>query len=376
MATERIAFVLQGGGALGAYQAGAIEALAARGHHCDMVAGVSIGAINAALVCGNPPERRVGRLREFWEGVSRWFPIPPVPPRAARRVYDGGAVAWAMSFGIPGFFRPRWPWPPPLGAAALGLYDTAPLRDRLLELVDFDYLNTKGPRLCVQAVDLEAGDMTVFDSAATSIGPEHVMASGALPPGLPPVKIDGRLYWDGGIVSNTPLKWVMETADEQPMLVFQIDLFPAEGQIPASVSGLGHREKEIRFSSRTRTTTDRYRQLHAIQAAADRLAAKLPEGLANDPDLAILRNSGPRCPVSLVHLIYRKRAWEDASLDAEFSRLSMSEHWARGAADMAETLGHADWLARDPTRDGLQIFDLANRCVQAGPTEDAENHCV
>lgn len=364
---ETTVLVLQGGGALGAYQAGVVEALQEHGYFAERVAGISIGAINAAIICGNPPERRVRRLRDFWSEVSSWLPAPAAIPSGLRRLYDDLAAGCVMLFGVPGFFRPRYDWCDNRSADRLSVYDTAPLRARLLELVDFDWLNRRGPRLSIGAVDVKTGDFSVFDSARMRIGPEHVMASGALPPGFPPIPIDGRWWWDGGLVSNTPLQWVMESTGEKPLLVFQVDLFPAEGPVPSAISEIGQREKEIRYSSRTRLTTDRYRQLHDIQAAADRLAEKLPDEFRSDPDLALLRRSGPRCPISLVHLIYRKAAWEDIARDTEFSAMSMVEHWARGHADVTETLGHADWRAREAGRDGLQVFDLVARPAETGP---------
>ncbi len=359
--------VLQGGGALGAYQAGASAAMAAGGLEPGWVAGISIGAINAAILCGNPRERRTERLRAFWHGVTSALPAPVVPLPVGRRSYAKLSAASAASLGVPGFFRP-WamsflmPW---VAAQTVSVYDTAPLRDTLTELVDFDYLNDKGPRLSVGAVDVETGNFTYFDSSRQTIAPEHIMASGALPPGFAPVEIDGRLYWDGGLVSNTPLQYVMENGGDDPLEIFQIDLFAARGAAPKSIADTMEREKDIRYSSRTRLTTDRYRQLHDMRAAADRLAARLPKALQDDPDLALLRSAGPGGPISLVHLIYRRADFETDAKDYEFSRLSMLEHWASGERDVRATLRHPAWVGRDPDRDGLQVFDLAGEDAPA-----------
>ncbi len=367
---ERVVLVLQGGGALGAYQAGAYVDLAGAGHEPDWVAGISIGSINAAIICGNPPGLRAQRLRDFWDRVSSGLTAMPVAATAAaRHLFNEWAAADVMAQGVPGFFRPRFPWAGFTWGGDLrgtSYYDTAPLRETLLKLVDFDWLNDRGPRLSIGAVDIESGNFTYFDSDTTRIGPEHVMASGALPPGFPAVGIGGRSYWDGGLVSNTPLQYVLENSGEAPLCVFQVDLFSARGEVPETLAEVGQRQKDIQYSSRTRLTTDRFRQLHELRAAADRLAARLPDNLATDPDLALLRAAGPACPVTLVELIHRKEEFEGASKDYEFSRLSMTQHWAAGQADVQKTLAHPDWRDRSPA-DGLQMFDLA-----AAPREPAE----
>lgn len=375
--SERNVLVLQGGGALGAYQGGTFEQLALAGHNMDWVAGISIGAINAALICGNPPADRVSRLRAFWEGITANVTLQPffglaglglpgfdlslygVP--GSRSFFNEIAANVAITFGAPGFFAPRFPWAGLTSTGALrgtSFYDTEPLRDTLKRLVDFDYLNTHGPRLSVGAVEVDTGNFRYFDSREMRIEPEHIMASGALPPGFPAVQIAGRQYWDGGLVSNTPLQYVLENAGTDPLLVFQVDLFSARGALPTTLSEVDQREKDIRFSSRTRLTTDRFRQLHAVRAAADRLAAKLGPEMANDPDLALLQSAGPNCPVTLVHLIHRGEEFEGANKDYEFSRLSMDQHWKLGRHDVKQTFAHKAWRHRTITADALRIFDL------------------
>ena len=263
--------------------------------------------------------------------------------------------------GAPGFFTPRMPaafWP--FGhAPTLSIYDTAPLHATLEELVDFDLINDGGPRLSIGATDIETGNFTYYDSRSTRIDARHIMASGALPPGFPPVEIDGRFYWDGGVVSNTPLQYVMEETNAvTPLCIFQIDLFNAASQMPGDLIEVQQREKDIRFSSRTRLTTDRYRQLHALSSAAKRLSDKLPDALKDDPDLILLRHAGPDCPITLVHLIHRKQGFEGSGKDYEFSRQSMSDHWAAGRKDVIHTLTHDSWTSREVGTDGLQVFDL------------------
>lgn len=368
---EHKVLVVQGGGALGAYQAGAYAQLSQASHEPAWVAGISIGSINAALICGNPPERRVERLRQFWERVSSSLTLQPWFQGAwLRTVYNEMAAEAVVLAGVPGFFRPKLAVPSFMGsrqAPGASYYDTSPLRATLMELVDFDFLNKKGPRLSVGAVEVATGNFVYFDSAKEEIGPEHIMASGALPPGFPAVRIGGKDYWDGGLVSNTPLQYVFDTAKSAPLCIFQIDLFSARGMVPKTVIEAGQREKDIRFSSRTRLTTDRYIELHHLRAAADRLVAKLPEGLRSDPDLKVLQNVGPSGPITLVHLIHRKENHEGQSKDYEFSRLSMEEHWASGVKDVRRTLAHPAWKKRKVGQEGLQVFDL-------GETSDASVH--
>lgn len=360
---EQTILVLQGGGALGAYQAGAFDALARHDMQPDWVAGISIGAINAALICGNPAATRLERLHDFWTTVTSGLSLSPLTFGPISRAWYGEmAAAAVMATGVPGFFRPRMAaaFAPFLPDPALGIYDTAPLRKTLLDLVDFDYLNDAGPRLSVGAVDVETANFVYFDSRTTPIGPEHIMASGALPPGFPPVKIEGRFYWDGGLVSNTPLQFVMDNLGSDPVRIFQVDLFSARDDMPEGLNAVGQREKDIRFSSRTRLTTDRYLQLHALRAAAKRLSTKLPEALRADPDLAELQAIGPDYPITLVELIHRKQSFEGGTKDYEFSRDSMTRHWAEGVADVQHTLAHRKWKARSPGQDGLQVFDLGS----------------
>lgn len=363
-ATEQNVLVLQGGGALGAYQAGAFQRLSEAKFDIDWVAGISIGAINAAIICGNPPDRRTDKLRSFWEGVTSSLAFTPWMWGAkSRHLFAEFASAEVMALGAPGFFTPRpamafWPFASKL---ALSFYDTSPLAATLADLVDFDYLNDSGPRLSIGAVDIETGNFVYFDSSRNSIDTRHIMASGALPPGFPPVEINGRFYWDGGLVSNTPLQYVMQNAGPDPLCIFQIDLFSARGGLPEDIADVQQREKDIRYSSRTRLTTDRYRQLHGIRSAANRLFAKLPKDLQSDPDMALLRAAGPECPVTLVHLIHRKEGFESSSKDYEFSRLSMTEHWSAGMADVQRTLSHKSWKSRQIAKDGLQVFDLGSK---------------
>ena len=361
--------MLQGGGALGAYQAGVFETLAAMHHTPHWIAGISIGAINAALIAGNPPQLRVERLREFWERVSSFPFAPPALPAdlhridGARDVVNETNATIAMLFGVAGFFSPRVPaapFQPPGTPAAISYYDTEPLRQTLDRLVDFDLLNSGALRFSVGAVNVRNGNFIYFDSSRQRIDARHIMASGALPPGFPPIEIDGEYYWDGGLVSNTPLQYVLDQPGRRSRLVFQVDLFAARGEMPANLGEASEREKDIRFSSRTRLNTSFELRRQATLQAAKRLVAKLPPSLRNDPDARALASLPAEAAVSVVHLIYRSKHYESQSKDYEFSRASMLEHWSAGMADTQATLEDPRWLRRELPSHGVHVFDLAS----------------
>ena len=361
---ERCVLVLQGGGALGAYQAGVFEALEAAGHDPSWVAGISIGAVNAAIIAGNPPERRVDRLRAFWDRASSRVPFPALFADGwGRRLFNEVASGIVAMTGIPGFFTP-WAVPPwlalPGSIEAISLYDTAPLRETLLKLVDFDLLNNGPMRFSIGAVHVLTGNFTYFDNRERLIGPEHVMASGALPPGFPAIMIDGEPYWDGGIVSNTPLQYVLDMREGgAPLLVFQVDLFSARGMMPRTLAEAAQREKDIRFSSRTRLTTDQQRRIETMASAAARLALRLPENLKDDPDLAALIGEAVDHPVTILHLINRGEDYESQGKDYEFSRTTINGHWASGRRDVERSLASPRWKNRNLPDCGIVTLDLA-----------------
>ena len=361
-AGEECILVLQGGGALGAYQAGVFEALGSEGTAPQWVAGISIGAVNAALIAGNAPGDRVARLLEFWELVTGQV-APTLPFNGvSRSLQNRQNATLAMLFGAPGFFSPRLPpvfLQPPGSPGAISYYDTTPLRATLERLIDFDRLNHGGVRLSVGAVNVRTGNFAYFDSANERLDVRHVMASGALPPGFPPVEIDGEEYWDGGLVSNTPLQYVLDQPGHGHRVVFQVDLFPARGPLPRTLADVIEREKDIRYSSRTRMNTTIELRQQAIAQAAQRLLAKLPAKLRDDPDAAAL--AALRCPgeVAVVHMIYRRKHYESQSKDYEFSRLSMQEHWEAGRADTLRTLRDPRWTGRKRNATGVHVYDLS-----------------
>jgi NTE family protein len=367
---ECVALVLQGGGALGAYQAGVYEALSEAGIHPDWIAGISIGAINAAIIAGNPPNSRVDRLREFWTQVTadRFWPFVAGAKFAAARS-DGArnflsqiSATMALASGTNGFFTARLvtPWLRPGGTIeATSFYDTRELKRTLERLVDFDRINAGSERFSVGAVNVRTGNFVYFDSMTHTIRPEHVMASGALPPGFPAVEIEGEHYWDGGLVSNTPLQWVVEQEPRRDTLAFQVDLWSARGEFPRNMLEVMTREKEIRYSSRTRAGTDQFKHVQKLRRAVVGLLEKLPEDLRNSPEAKLLNTAADRKVYNIAHLIYRAKDYEGHSKDYEFSRVAMEEHWRAGYHDARRTLRHREVLERPTNHEGVFTFDLA-----------------
>jgi len=361
---EKTVLVLQGGGALGAYQAGAYQELAASGQCPDWVAGISIGAINAALIAGNLPEHRLEKLQAFWQTISsRLLAKPVLPGELMRSQFNEASAALTATFGLPGFFTPRSPLafsPFPGVPKALSYYHTDALRETLEELVDFDLINAKKTRLSVGAVNIRNGNFAYFDNFHQKIGPEHIMASGALPPGFPPVEIDGEFYWDGGLVSNTPLQYVLDEVPRPDMLIFQIDVFSARGLMPQSISDVVERDKDIRYSSRTRLNTDVFRSNQTMRRAAHRLISKLPANLKDDPDAKLIHGLCCDAAITIVHLIKKRKSYATQSKDFEFSRLSINEHWQAGEKDVHHTLHHKKWLTRVKPQNDVMVFDLVD----------------
>jgi NTE family protein len=366
-ATAQRVLVLQGGGALGSYQAGAYQALCHHDFEPEWIAGISIGAINAAIIAGNPREKRVGRLKEFWEMVSAPVPWNPVTKTdRGRSLFNETSAALIATFGVPGFFRPRIPPAPlwPQGTPqSKSYYDTAPLRATLERLVDFDRINDLKTRLSIGAVSVTTGNFRYFDNfemkkLGKKIGPEHIMASGALPPGFPSVEIEGEHFWDGGIATNTPLDYVLDAENKRDLLIFQVDLFSARGPLPVTLLDAAEREKDIRFSSRTRMNTDKNRQVHNARKALRELIGKLPDYLKNDPSVELLREAAKESTVTVVHLIYRSKNYESSSKDYDFSHIGMVEHWGAGERDVHLSMRHEDWLERPQSGETMMTYDL------------------
>ena len=359
--------VLQGGGALGSYQAGAYQALCHAGFEPEWVAGISIGAINAAIIAGNAPKSGWRGSRNSGKWFRRRCPWNPISSgERARSLFNDTSAALIATFGVPGFFTPRFPpapiWPPG-SPQSQSYYDTTPLRATLERLVDFDRINDLKTRLSVGAVGVTSGNFTYFDNfefkkLGKKLGPEHIMASGALPPGFPSIVIDGEHYWDGGIASNTPLDYVLDEEITNDLLIFQIDLFSARGPLPTSLLEAAEREKDIRFSSRTRMNTDKNKQIHNARMALRDLIGKLPDYLKNDPSVELLRKAAKENTVTVVHLIYRSKNYESSSKDYDFSHLGMVEHWSAGERDVHLSMRHEDWLERPQSGETMVTYDL------------------
>jgi NTE family protein len=367
---DRIVLLLQGGGALGSYQGGVYQALAEANLHPDWVAGISIGAVNAALIAGNPPEKRVDRLREFWEAVSTsplgpfgvpYHPSIEIKDASTHRFVNQTRALFILLFGTPHFFAPRiqppllWPSGRP---DTVSFYDVAPLKTTLERLVDFDRINAGTMHLSVGAVNVQSGNFVYFDTTTHRIGPAHIIASGSLPLGFPATEIDGEYYWDGGLVSNTPLQWVLASRPRQDTLAFQVDLWNAKGELPRDLCEAEVRQKEIQYSSRTRAETDQYKTQQRLRIAVARLLKELPDELRNRPEVKALAPEADDKVCNIVQLIYRSRSYEGIAKDYEFSRRTMEEHWKAGYDDAVGTLSHPEVLQRPEKLEGVRTFDL------------------
>ncbi|MGJ7903609.1 DUF3734 domain-containing protein [Lysobacter sp. 1R34A] len=356
---ENIALVLQGGGALGAYQAGVYQGLYESGIAPNWIAGISIGAFNTAIIAGNPPDRRMEALREFWATISQptLFPATTFGQEARFADLDADTRAWldtweawrAIVEGQNGFYRPRpWLGQDPFavpGPAAASLYDTSPMIATLERMVDFDRLNDGGIRVSVGAVNVRTGNLEYFDNTRMRLDARHILASGALPPAFPAIEIDGEFYWDGGLVSNTPLSHVLTSSPRRDTLVFQVDLWNALGDLPQTLLDVAERQKEIQYSSRTRLITDTQRVFQHYRRLLRELLEEIPEDVrATNPWAQHAAELACDRRYSVIHLIYRDRARIGHFKDYQFGRVAMREHWLSGQSDIARALAHPDWM--------------------------------
>lgn len=370
-----VALVLQGGGALGSYQCGVYEGLHEAGIHPNWFSGISIGAINAAILAGNAPEDRLDKLRGFWDlivepGGSFSFPALAIRSAVAAFPDETELLAWARGMsafgalmqGQRGFFEPRLLSPflfSDGSAQATSFYDTSPLRETLERFVDFDRINQdRSVRLTVGATGITRGNFRYFDSALEPIRADHVIASGALPPAFPAVEIDGEWYWDGGIVSNTPLEYILDCRPHEDTLVLQVDLWSARGQPPQTMMDVLERMKDIRFSSRTRHGTQMVELAQRLRTSLKELIERLPERTLP----AHLQDSlAPYLDdrvFNIIHLIYQTKTHEQQHKDYAFGRIPLREHWDSGLTDMQLTLERPEFFAL-PDRDiGVATHDV------------------
>ncbi|MFA9216761.1 MAG: patatin-like phospholipase family protein [Sphingomonadaceae bacterium] len=347
----RVVLVLQGGGALGAYQAGVYQALHEHQLAPDWIVGTSIGAINAAILAGNDNTTRLARLQEFWQRISHPDSIDLRALSDTQRRSSIQLQTWdTLLRGVPGFFTPRWFNPFATGmtvpAEQASFYDTSPLHDTLSELVDFDYLNAPGgTRLTVNALQVQSGTLRRFDNRELNITADHIRASGALPPGFPAVRIDGELYWDGGLYSNTPLETVLEDPDKVDTLCFMVDLWSADGAEPTTLDEVQTRQKDVTFASRSQRHLEDYVAAHQVRQKLRALYQALPDAAKTDDHARELAALGCDSTLHIVRLPYAGRDWHMASKDINFSRGSTQWRWEQGYRDGLRAIQAAGWLS-------------------------------
>lgn len=350
----QVVLVLQGGGALGAFQVGVYQALDEAGYRPDWVAGTSIGAINAALIAGNEPADRLARLDEFWSSI-RWPDLWPASGIPLRQWAKWTAALQAATFGQPHFFQPRlgYPW---LGGGSVSWYDVNPLRETLAPMIKFNRINAGATRLSVGTVNVCTGEQVYFDSAQEPLGLDHILASAALPPAFPPVEIGGNWYWDGGVVSNTPLDVVIDDNPRRSSLVFMVDLFDGRGKVPGSLAEVEQRRSDIAYATRSGRSIEKHRLLHNLRRAINALWLNLPAELQADPHLRELAALRCTTTMQIVHIQYR-RADEAAYKDYDFSATSLNERRRAGYVETARLLERPAWLAAPPEDLGVLIYE-------------------
>ena len=370
----QIVLVCQGGGALGAYQGGVFQALAEAGASPDWVIGTSIGGINAALIAGNAPENRLARLSEFWHEVrqSKWAEWVAAMPFMS----PGAVSAATAASGVPGFFEPNpasWlgmHWP--IGAERAGFYDCAPLLRTLERLVDLDVLNSGAMRLTLGAANVRTGQMRYFDSRREKLSLAHVMASGALPPAFPGIRIDGELYWDGGVLSNTPVEAVFDDNPRRDSLVFAVHVWNPEGDEPETLWDVVSREKDLRYASRTMAHIDRQRQLHRLRHVITEVVRSVPEAIRLQPEIERLASYGCVTRMHVVQLLAPSPRREDHRKDVDFSASSLEQRWEAGRHDTAGTLEQAPWRHEFDPLEGFVLHTAGSGRVRSVPASAAD----
>ncbi|MDO9710815.1 patatin-like phospholipase family protein [Paracraurococcus lichenis] len=364
-APQQVVLVLQGGGALGAYQAGVFEALHEAGVEPDWVIGTSIGAINAGIIAGNTAEDRLPRLREFWARVAHhplveaWTALPGfggVVPRCA-----------TLASGVTGFFRPNpaafLGWQVPLTAERAGYYSTAPLAATLAGLIDPARLNAGAPRLTVGAANVRTGEMRYFDSRGTPLGLPHILASGALPPAFPAVRIEGELWWDGGILSNTPVECVFDDQPRRDSLVFAVHIWNPQGPEPETIAQVMHRQKDLQYASRAATHIRRQQQMHRLRHVINELSAMLPPALREEPRARDLAAYGCPTVMHVVRLLAPGLDNEDHAKDIDFSRAGIRARWEAGLVDTRRALEGRPWERLADPLEGFVLHELRREAM-------------
>jgi NTE family protein len=358
-ALGQVVLVLQGGGALGAYQVGVYEALCEAGIEPDWVIGTSIGAINASLIAGNSPEQRLPRLEEFWSRVTH----TPLARLAAAAPFFGPQAANMMTVtaGLSGFFEPNplafLGLDVPLGSDLAGYYSTKPLEHTLEALIDAARLNSGRPRLTVGAANVQTGQMRYFDSRDTKLTIRHVLASGALPPAFPAVRIGNELYWDGGILSNTPVEAVFDDNPRRSGVVFAVHMWAPSGPEPDTLAKVLARQKDLQYSSRAASHIARQKQLHKLRHIIRELVMKLPPDVVATRELRELASYGCVTRMHVVRLMAPPLAGEDHSKDIDFSRSGIQNRWRAGYADTKRVLAQAPWTGEFDPLEGFILHE-------------------
>lgn len=371
---RKVVLVFQGGGALGSFQVGGLEALHEHGYYADMVVGISIGGINAAIIAGNPPEKRLENLKKFWDKITVDVPLPHIPFLGTAKIHNYVGAQHALINGQPGFFKPKLlsPWLlSHVSPDVLSFYDTTPLRQTLEELIDFKYLNEGHVRLCLGATELNSGDFVFFDSHQEPITIEHIMASGALPPGFPAIKIGEHYYVDGGVYANTPLSKVLDefasNAEEiQNVLCFMFDLFSAGGPLPHTMDGMLERIKDIQFSSHSKRVNSIYATAQNLSHAIKFLVDKLPPEIRNQPEVQEVAKLGYAHRLDLVHVIYHSRKGTELnSKDYNFSAKAAAIHCQQGYNITRQLIEEQQSEWERIRHEGLVVYTLDEERIKA-----------
>jgi NTE family protein len=365
--TRQTVLVLQGGGALGAYQAGVYHALHEAGIEPDWIVGTSIGAINAALIAGNPKDERLPKLTEFWTRMAKSQHGPRLP--VWTRLPQTMSYWKTLMAGIPGFFEPNpmatWGLHFPVGADRAGFYNTTPLERTLEELVDFSLLNRCTPRLTVGAARVRTSEMRYFDSRDGEITAKHILASGALPPAFPPVRIDGELYWDGGILSNTPTEAIFDDHPRRNSLIFAVHMWNPQGPEPETMWDVLHRHKDIQYSSRVASHIARQRQVHGLRHVIRQLAALVPDAARATPAVRALAEYGCTTRMHVVRLLAPRLDDENHTKDVDFSPSGIRMRWEAGYSNTRDVLARAPWEQDSDPAEAVILHELASRMMEA-----------
>jgi NTE family protein len=348
----QVVLVFQGGGALGAYQGGVYQALHESGIEPDWVIGTSIGAINGAIIAGNEPGRRLDRLREFWERMER----KPFFWGAAPFGLAGGTIAAQMMTifgGIAGYFSPNralaFGLHASVGVEQAAFYTIEALHETLAAVVDFARINSGQPRLTVGAVNVRSGKMHYFDSRSMAITLQHVLASGALPPAFPAVRIDGDPYWDGGIYSNTPVETVFDDYPRRDSVVFTVQVWHAAGPEPETLWQVLNRQKDIQFASRADSHIARQEHIHQLRHIVRELVRRIPEAERDTPEVKEMAGYGCGTIMHIVRLNAPRLDHEDHLRDIDFTSAGIHARWQAGYADTMRTLERRPWqMTVDP----------------------------